>query len=180
MKQVKAIFFAILITVAVGAALFTIGTNALANTNTVPLLNSPASSSGASDPPVTAVSTSSNNSTGSAQLTNTAVQYANRANQLAQQLDQETNKLNQETQQLNQANQQLQAYSQQLAQYQKVLIALARGNGSRPCCGHIRQLPGLAGWMDRTSHRSFPGTLRRAAEFQTDPVRHGTSLRQND
>jgi TolA-binding protein len=124
MKQVKAIFCAILITLAVGAALFTIGTNALANTNTVPLLNSPASSTGASDPPVTAVSTSSNNSAGSAQLTNTAVQYANRANQLAQQLNQETNKLNQETQQLNQANQQLQAYSQQLAQYQQVLIAL--------------------------------------------------------
>lgn len=124
MKQVKAFFFAILITIAVGLALFTIGTNALANTNTVPMLNSPSSSTGASDSPVTAVSTNSNNSASSAQITSAAVQYANRANQLAQQLNQETQQLNQETQQLNQANQQLQIYSQQLAQYQQVLIAL--------------------------------------------------------
>jgi flagellar motor protein MotB len=124
MKQVKAIFFAILITGAIGAALFLVGTNALANTNTVPVLNSPTSSTGASDPPAASASTSSNDPAASAQIQNTAAQYANRASQLAQQLNQETQQLNQETQQLNQANQQLQAYNQQLQQYQQLLIAL--------------------------------------------------------
>jgi len=121
MKQIKAIFFALLITAAIGAALFMVGTNALANTNTVPILNSPSSSTGVSDPSIAAISTSSSNSVVAAQA---AVQYANRANQLAQQLNQETQQLNQETQQLNQANQQLQTYSQQLQQYQQLLVAL--------------------------------------------------------
>jgi flagellar motor protein MotB len=124
MKQVKAIFFALLITGALGAALFMVGTNALANTNTVPVLNSPASSSSAANPSAAAVTSSSSDPAASAQLQQTAVQYANRAAQLAQQLNTETQQLNQETQQLNQANQQLQAYNQQLQQYQQVLIAL--------------------------------------------------------
>ncbi len=126
MKQVKAIFFALLITGAIGAALFMVGSNALANTNTVPVLNSPSSSTSASDPAAAAAevvnaSAITSNGTAAAQA---AVQYANQANQLAQQLNQETTKLNQETQQLNTANAQLQAYSQQLQQYQQVLIAL--------------------------------------------------------
>lgn len=99
MKHVSALVAALVITSIIGLGILVIGVNALTNTHTVALQNSPSSSITANDPPSNSGSTTSSSTTSSTNV---------------QQLQQEVSSLQS---QLNQANQAIQ-------QYQSLLIVL--------------------------------------------------------
>lgn len=133
MKIFPAIIAALLITTLVGVAMLVVGGNAIFNTNTIPVTNSPQSSSGTS-----ATSAQTNLQPASQQqmqqLQNLVQQYQQREKQYQTQL-------NDAAQRLNQANQQVQSYQQLLSALQQqgviritadgqVLIPQGRFNGS--------------------------------------------------
>jgi predicted PurR-regulated permease PerM len=99
MKHISAIITALVITAVVGLGIAVIGANALTNTNTVPLQNSPNSSVAGSSQP-------GNDPAGQAATTTTNVQ----------QLQQEVNSLQSQLNQENQALQQYQSLIQALQQ----------------------------------------------------------------
>ena len=105
MKNFNALITAFFMTGLIGIVLFGVGFNALINKNTVPTLNSPASSAASSSGSNTA-NTSTSQSSDQAQiqqLQNTVTQYQN---------------------QLNQAVQEINAQNAQLAQYQQLIQEL--------------------------------------------------------
>jgi septal ring factor EnvC (AmiA/AmiB activator) len=116
MKNFKAIIFAIAITGVVAATMFFIGTNALANKNSVPMADSPQAAQ-------TSVLANSNSSTVDqsqvAQLEALVKQYQDREQQYQSQL-------NAAAQRINSANSQLSQATQELQQYQALLVALQR------------------------------------------------------
>ena len=115
MKNIKAILFALAITGVIAASMFLVGTNALANKNTVPMANSPQSAVAVSS---SGASTSSQQQQ-ITQLETLVQQYQDREKQYQAQLTAAAQKVNDANSQLSQA-------SQQLQQYQQLLIALQR------------------------------------------------------
>lgn len=103
-KQIPAIVAAFIITCLVAASMLFIGGEALANTNTVPTLNSPSAAKS------TTGNSSSVDPATTAQLQNLVSQYQQREQQYQAQIQQ--------------ANQQLQQTTQQLQQYQQLIQAL--------------------------------------------------------
>jgi peptidoglycan hydrolase CwlO-like protein len=108
MKHISAILTAIVITAVIGLGIFVIGVNALTNTNTVPLQNSPGSAS-------------------SATTSNTAVTGASSTSNDVQQLQQQVTSLQS---QLDQATQVLQQYQSliQILQQRGVIVIDQNGN----------------------------------------------------
>ncbi len=108
MKHASALLAALVITAVIGLGIFVIGVNALANTNTVPLQNSPNSAA--------AVSSSSNSAV------NSSTSSSN-----VQQLQQEVSSLQA---QLNQENQVLQQYQSliQVLQQRGIIVIDQNGN----------------------------------------------------
>jgi len=110
MKHLSAILTALVITAVIGLGIFVIGVNALTNTNTVAIQNSPNSSLTASD-------TVNSNSTGTSAATSSNVQ----------QLQQQVNSLQS---QLNQSNQALQQYQSLISVLQQRGIIFIDQNGN--------------------------------------------------
>lgn len=108
MKHVSALLTALVITAVIGLGIFVIGVNALANTNTVPLQNTPSTGTTA---------TTNNN--------NAADPVSSSSN--AQQLQQEVNTLQS---QLNQASQVIQQYQSLLQVLQQRGIIVVDQNGN--------------------------------------------------
>lgn len=111
MKSVPAIIAAITITGIVGLAILAVGASALFNTNTVPVLSSPASASTKNQ------SVSASQQAQISQLESQIAQYQQREKDYQ-------SRLNQAIQQINDANSQIQTYQSQLSQYQELLVAL--------------------------------------------------------
>ncbi len=114
MKNFKAILFALSVTIVLGASMFIIGTNALANKNSVPMVNSPQQAASTSS---AAVSASDQKQI--AQLQALVKQYQDREQQYQAQLNAAAQKINDTNSQLNNA-------AQELQQYQQLLTALAQ------------------------------------------------------
>ena len=110
MKHLSAILTALVITAVIGLGIFVIGVNALTNTNTVAIQNSPNSSLTASD-------TVNSNSTGTSAATSSNVQ----------QLQQQVNSLQS---QLNQSNQALKQYQSLISVLQQRGIIFIDQNGN--------------------------------------------------
>jgi TolA-binding protein len=112
MKHLSAILTALVITAVIGLGIFVIGVNALTNTNTVAIQNSPNGSLTASDPANTSV-----NNNGASATTSSNVQ----------QLQQQVNSLQS---QLNQSNQALQQYQSLISVLQQRGIIFIDQNGN--------------------------------------------------
>jgi peptidoglycan hydrolase CwlO-like protein len=112
MKALPALFFALVITMVIGASMLVIGSNALFNKNSVPVLNSPNTTN------VSAAIPSSNQQTVE-QMQQLITQYQAREKQYQ-------TELNDAAQQLSQANQQLNQYSQMMDSVQRLLNELQR------------------------------------------------------
>ncbi len=117
-KQIPALIAAFIITLIVAAGMLFIGGNALFNTNTVAVANSPNQTVNVSsgDPAPAGSQT--------AQLENLIAQYQQREKQYQAELQQANQQIQQANQQLQQQNQQLSQASQQLQQYQQLISAL--------------------------------------------------------
>lgn len=116
MKQFSALIAAFLITGAIGFAMFSVGSSALLNKNTVPTLNSPTAQ---------ASTTSSQTTTGQSQvqqMQNLIAQYQQRDQQYQTQL-------NQVETQLNQADNQIQQYQSLLKALQSQGVILIGPDG---------------------------------------------------
>jgi peptidoglycan hydrolase CwlO-like protein len=107
MKTFRAILAALAVTAVIGIAMFVVGTNALANKNTLPITNSPQAA-------VTNINTVPSNNTQIAQLQALVKQYQDRDQQYQKELTDAAQKLTQANQQLAQQNQDLQQYQQLL------------------------------------------------------------------
>src|SRR5512142_1212411 len=119
MKIIPAIFAALIITALVGVAIFVVGANALFNQNTLPILNSPQTVSGA------AAAAGAAGSAGNAAVSQQTGQQAqlqqleNLVQQYQQREKQYQTQLNDAAQRVNQANQQVQQYQQLLEALQQ-------------------------------------------------------------
>jgi hypothetical protein len=123
MKSLPAILFALGMTAVVVVAMLVIGGNALANTNTTPVTNSPNTS---------AVANASFSSSDQAQLTQLqqlVSQYQDREKQYQQELADAVTRLNDANTQLQDANTQLQQYQQlvQLLQQRGIITITSDG-----------------------------------------------------
>jgi len=112
MKHLSALLTALVITAVIGLGIFVIGVNALTNTNTVAIQNSPNGSLTASDP-----ANASANSSGASATTSSNVQ----------QLQQQVNSLQS---QLTQTNQALQQYQSLISVLQQRGIIFIDQNGN--------------------------------------------------
>jgi septal ring factor EnvC (AmiA/AmiB activator) len=119
MKAFPAVIFGLVITAAIGATMFVIGSNALLNKNSVPVANAPASSS----PNVAPVNSSADQQQFN-QMQQLINQYQAREKQYQQELQQAAQRLNDANAQLTQSNQQLDQLNQSLGQYQQLFQAL--------------------------------------------------------
>ncbi len=116
MKHISAIIAGVLITGLVAIAILAIGGSALLNSNTVPVLAAPASttaSSTSSDPQV-------------AQLQAEVQQLTDRVNQYQQREQQYQGELQQAASQVSQANDQANQAASEIQQYQQLLAVLAQ------------------------------------------------------
>jgi esterase/lipase len=112
MKALPALFFALVITLVIGASMLAIGSNALFNKNSLPVLNSPKTTN------ISAAVPSANQQTVE-QMQQLITQYQAREIQYQKEL-------NDAAQQLSQANQQLTQYSQMMDSVQRLLNELQR------------------------------------------------------
>ena len=103
MKAFPAIIFGLIITAAIGATMFIIGSNALLNQNSVAVTNAPASASANVN---AAPASSSADVQQLKQMQQLINQYQTRENQYQQELQQAAKRLNDANAQLTQANQQ--------------------------------------------------------------------------
>ena len=139
MKAFPALLFALAITAFIAIAMFVIGGNALLNTNSVPVLNSPASAA-------------SNASVPSSDLKLAAAEHQianmqNLINQYQTREQQYQTELQQAAQKINDANAQLAQDNQQLQVFQQVLVALQqRGIIRITQDGQIQLLQGSSGF----------------------------------
>lgn len=124
MKIFRGILAALAVTAVVAVSMFVIGTNALANKDSVPIVNSPQSNIAN-----VSVQTSNVQTAQVAQLQNLIAQYQNREIQYQQELKQAAGQLNQANQQLNQTNQTLQQYQQLFIALQQRGIIRVDSNG---------------------------------------------------
>jgi len=115
MKQFTAIIAALLITGVIGSAMFIVGSSALANKNTAPMLNSLSQAS------TTNVSTSSSDPVQAQADAQNLANAQNEINQLQTSLTQYQDRLNQAIQQINTDNTQLTQYQAQFQQVQALL-----------------------------------------------------------
>lgn len=118
MKKLSALIAAFIMTGVIGFAMFSIGANALANKNTLPITNTP-----------TSASTAGSGSTQAAtqaqiqQMQQVINQYQARDQQYQQQLSELM-------QQVNQDNAQVQAYQQLLIELQRRGVIIIRSDGT--------------------------------------------------
>jgi septal ring factor EnvC (AmiA/AmiB activator) len=124
MKVFRGILAALAVTTVVAVSMFVIGTNALANKDSVPIVNSPQSNVAN-----ISVQTSNAQTAQTAQLQNLIAQYQNREKQYQQELQQAADQLNQANQQLSQSNQTLQQYQQLFSALQQRGIIRVDSNG---------------------------------------------------
>ncbi len=124
MKTFPAVIFAVLITAVIGVAMFMIGANALLNKNSVPVSNSP--------------NTTTTNASAAAstqdqqtiqQMQNMINQYQARDKQYQSELNDAAQRLSQANQQLDQANQQLNTYVQLINELQNVGVIRITNDG---------------------------------------------------
>jgi hypothetical protein len=122
MKSLPAILFALGMTAVVAITMLAIGGNALVNTNTTPVTNSPNTSS-------VAPASFSADSTQLSQLQQLVTQYQDREKQYQQELADAVQRLNDANTQLNDANTQLQQYQQlvQLLQQRGIIRITSDG-----------------------------------------------------
>ena len=125
MRHFSALIAAFLITGLIGFAMFTVGTNAILNKDTVPMSNAPGSSSS-----VQTTDTPDPTQAQIQQLQNLISQYQAREKQYQQREQQYQSQLDQATQQLNQENSQLQAYQQLLFELQRRGVIVVGRDGS--------------------------------------------------
>ncbi len=125
MKQIQALIAAFIVTVLVAAGMLAIGASALANSNTVPLLDSPsADPAGAND-----TNTAQNRNADSsqvAQLQDLVKQYQDREQQYQSRLDDALAQIKQYQSREQQYQSQLDTATQQLEQLQNLLTQLQR------------------------------------------------------
>jgi cell shape-determining protein MreC len=135
MKTIPAVIFAVLITAVIGVVMFMIGANALLNKNSVPISNSPNTTTTNVS---AAVSTQDQQTI--QQMQNLINQYQARDKQYQSELNDAAQRLSQANQQLDQTNQQLETYVQLINELQnfgviritndgRVLIRGGSGNG---------------------------------------------------
>ena len=136
MKAFPALLFSLAITAIIAFAMFIVGGNALLNTNSLPLLNSPAASGASnasvpsSDPKLAAAEQHI------ADMQKLIDQYQARENQYQTELQQAAQKINDANAQLDQTNQQLQVFEQVImALQQRGVIRITQD-------GHIQLLQG--------------------------------------
>jgi peptidoglycan hydrolase CwlO-like protein len=116
MKKLSALIAAFIMTGVIGFAMFSIGANALANKNTLPITNTPTSASAAG-------STQAATQPQIQQMQQVINQYQSRDQQYQQQV-------NQLIQQVNQDNAQVQAYQQLLMELQQRGVIIIRSDGT--------------------------------------------------
>jgi peptidoglycan hydrolase CwlO-like protein len=138
MKQVQALIAAVLVTGLVAIGMLSVGASALANTNTVPVSDSPAAS--VSNDSGTAPGQNADPSQQIQQLQNLVRQYQDREQQYQSRLNQAAQQIQQYQSQLNEASQQVEQLQSILAELQnrgviRILndgtIQIGRGFGRR-------------------------------------------------
>jgi septal ring factor EnvC (AmiA/AmiB activator) len=123
MKQFTAIIAALFITGVIASTMFIVGGNALANKNTVPLLNSQSQASTTNTTDVSAAAQTSAQAQAQADA-QTLANAQNEINQLQTSLSQYQDRLNQAIQQINTDNTQLAQYQAEFQQVQNLLTQM--------------------------------------------------------